>query len=179
MMNCINLVGRLTRDPELRRTSGGTPVASFTLAVDRDYASKEGGERETDFIDCVVWRNTAEFVSKYMTKGRMVAVSGRLEVRNWTDKEGNKRRSYEVQAENVYFVDSKRNDDNASRPPVPAEPSAEPVQNGGNPYGSYGEGYGSQPPVPAEPPAAPAQSGGNPYGGGYGGNGGYNAYNGY
>ena len=108
MLNHIVLMGRLTRDPELRRTGSGLAVASFSLAVDRDFGNRETGERETDFIDIVAWRNTAEFVSKYFTKGRMAVVSGRLQIRNWTDKEGNKRRSAEVVADNVYFGDSKR-----------------------------------------------------------------------
>lgn len=107
MLNSITLMGRLTRDPELRRTNSGTPVASFTLAVDRDFKS-DNGERATDFIDIVTWRATAEFVSKYFYKGRMAVVSGRLEIRNWTDKDGNKRRNAEVNAENVYFGDSKK-----------------------------------------------------------------------
>ena len=107
MLNHIVLMGRLTRDPELRRTGSGVAVASFTLAVDRDYAA-QGAEKETDFVDIVAWRSTAEFVSKYFTKGRMAVVSGRLQIRNWQDKEGNKRRSAEVVADNVYFGDSKR-----------------------------------------------------------------------
>ena len=110
MLNHIVLMGRLTRDPELRRTGSGVAVASFTLAVDRDYAA-QGAEKETDFVDIVAWRNTAEFVSKYFTKGRMAVVSGRLQIRNWQDKEGNKRRSAEVVADNVYFGDSKRDGD--------------------------------------------------------------------
>ena len=112
MLNHITIMGRLTRDPELRRTGTGVAVASFTLAVDRDFGG-QGGERETDFIDCVAWRQTGEFVSKYFTKGRMAVVSGRLQIRNWTDKDGNKRRSAEVVADNVYFGDSKREGDNA------------------------------------------------------------------
>ena len=109
MLNHIVLMGRLTRDPELRRTGSGVPVTTFTLAVDRDFGgNRETGERETDFIDIVTWRNTAEFVSKYFTKGRMAVVSGRLQIRNWNDKDGNKRRSAEVVADNVYFGDSKR-----------------------------------------------------------------------
>ena len=108
MLNHIDLMGRLTRDPELRRTGSGIAVASFSLAVDRDFGSRETGEKETDFIDIVAWRNTAEFVSKYFTKGRMAVVSGRLQIRNWTDKDGNKRRSAEVVADNIYFGDSKR-----------------------------------------------------------------------
>ena len=101
MLNHIVLMGRLTRDPELRRTGSGVAVASFTLAVDRDFAA-QGAEKETDFVDIVAWRNTAEFVSRYFTKGRMAVVTGRLQIRNWTDKEGNKRRSAEVVADNVY-----------------------------------------------------------------------------
>ena len=107
MLNKIILMGRLTRDPELRRTQSGTAVTSFSLAVDRDFKS-QGGDKETDFIDIVTWRNTAEFVSKYFTKGRMAVVEGRLQIRDWTDRDGGKRRSAEVIAENVYFGDSKR-----------------------------------------------------------------------
>ena len=107
MLNKIILMGRLTRDPELRRTPSGTAVTSFSLAVDRDFKS-QGGEKETDFIDIVAWRNTAEFVSRYFTKGRMAVVEGRLQIRDWTDRDGGKRRSAEVIAENVYFGDSKR-----------------------------------------------------------------------
>lgn len=107
MLNHIVLMGRLTRDPELRRTQSGLAVASFTLAVDRDWSSKDTGEKTTDFIDIVAWRNTAEFVSKYFTKGRQCCVSGRLQIRDWNDKDGNKRRSAEVVADNVYFADSK------------------------------------------------------------------------
>ncbi len=107
MLNKIILMGRLTRDPELRRTQSGTAVTSFSLAVDRDFKS-QSGEKETDFIDIVAWRNTAEFVSKYFTKGRMAIVEGRLQIRDWTDREGGKRRSAEVVADNVYFGDSKR-----------------------------------------------------------------------
>jgi single-strand DNA-binding protein len=107
-MNQIVLMGRLTRDPELRHTQSGTQVAAFSLAVDRGYTSKESGERQTDFIDIVAWRSTAEFVSKYFTKGQMAAVTGRLQIRDWTDKDGNKRRSAEVIADNIYFTESKR-----------------------------------------------------------------------
>ena len=112
MLNKIIIMGRLTRDPELRRTQTGTPVASFTLAVDRDFKDKSTGERATDFIDVVAWRQTGEFVSRFFTKGRMAVVEGRLQIREWTDKEGNKRRSAEVVAENVYFGDSRRDGDN-------------------------------------------------------------------
>ena len=122
MLNHITIMGRLTRDPELRRTGSGTAVASFTLAVDRDFGKNENGERETDFIDCVAWRQTGEFVSKYFTKGRMAVVSGRLQIRSWNDKDGNKRRTAEVVADNVYFGDSRRDGDGGSF--------------GGNTYGS-------------------------------------------
>ena len=107
MLNKIFIMGRLTRDPELRRTQNGTAVTSFSLAVDRDFKS-QSGEKETDFIDVVAWRSTAEFVAKYFTKGRMAVVEGRLQIRDWKDREGNNRRSAEVVADNVYFGDSKR-----------------------------------------------------------------------
>ena len=109
MLNNVILMGRLTRDPELRRTGNGTAVASFSLAVDRDFKN-QSGEKETDFIDVVVWRGTAEFVCKYFAKGRMAVVSGRLQARDWKDDAGNKRRSVEVVADNVYFGDSRRID---------------------------------------------------------------------
>lgn len=133
MLNHIVLMGRLTRDPELRYTQSQIPVASFTLAVDRDYGGRDGAERQTDFIDIVAWRSTGEFVSKYFTKGSMAVVSGRLQLRDWTDRDGNKRRSAEVVADNVYFGESKRSREESgnSRP-------------GGNSYGngnSYGGGY--------------------------------------
>ena len=127
MLNHITIMGRLTRDPELRRTGSGIAVASFTVAVDRDFGSRDGGERETDFIDCVAWRQTGEFVSKYFTKGSMIVVSGRLQIRNWNDKDGNKRRSAEVVADNCYFGESKRADSGSSY--------------GGNTYG--GNSYGN------------------------------------
>lgn len=130
MLNHIVLMGRLTRDPELRRTGSGIAVASFTLAVDRDFGGRDGGERETDFIDCVAWRNTGEFISKYFSKGSMAVVSGRLQIRNWTDKDGNKRRSAEVVADNVYFGDSKRDTEGGSY-----APSSEPAPS----YGGYSD----------------------------------------
>ena len=108
MLNHIVLMGRLTRDPELRRTQNGTAVASFSIAVDRDFTSKDSGERQTDFINIVAWRNTAEFVSKYFTKGSMAVVSGRLQMRDWTDRDGNKRTTAEVVCDNVYFGESKK-----------------------------------------------------------------------
>ena len=110
MLNHIVIMGRLTRDPELRYTQSQTPVASFTLAVDRDFQGRDGGDRQTDFIDCVAWRSTAEFVSKYFNKGSMAVVSGRLQLRDWTDKDGNKRRNAEIVVENIYFGESKRRD---------------------------------------------------------------------
>lgn len=114
MLNRIVLMGRLTRDPELRQTQSGTPVASFSLACDRDFKDKQTGEKQTDFIDVVVWRNTAEYVAKCFTKGRMAVVEGRLQIRDWTDKEGHKRRNAEVVADNIYFGDSKRADGDAA-----------------------------------------------------------------
>ena len=107
MLNHITIMGRLTRDPELRMTQSQTQVASFTLAVDRDFGGRDGAERQTDFIDCVAWRQTAEFVSKYFTKGRMAVVSGRLQSRKWEDRDGNKRTSWEVQCDSVYFGEKK------------------------------------------------------------------------
>ena len=125
-LNRITLQGRLVRDPEQRRTGNGTAVTSFTLAVDRDFAS-QGQEKETDFIDCVAWRSTAEFVSKYFTKGRMAVVTGRLQIRTWTDKDGNKRRSAEVVADGVYFGDSKR--DGAAKPQDPVTDGYAPIED--------------------------------------------------
>ena len=110
MINQITIMGRMTKEPELRRTGSGVAVTSFTLAVDRDFAPKDGGEKETDFIDCVAWRGTGEFVEKYFKKGSMAVVSGRLQIRNWTDKDGNKRRSAEVLADNVYFGEAKKSE---------------------------------------------------------------------
>ena len=107
-LNRVVIMGRLTRDPELRRTQTGTAVTSFSLAVDRDFKSRERGEKATDFIDVVAWRQTAEFVCQYFAKGRMAVVEGRLQIRDWKDKDGNNRRSAEVVADNVYFGDSKR-----------------------------------------------------------------------
>ena len=149
MLNHIVIMGRLTRDPELRRTGTGTAVASFSVAVDRDFGGRDGGEKETDFIDCVAWRQTGEFVSKYFTKGRMIVVSGRLQIRSWTDKDGNKRRTAEVVADNVYFGESKRGSEGGSA-------------YGGNSYGgnNYGGGYNAPAPsyggysAPAATPAS-------------------------
>ena len=131
MLNKIFLMGRLTRDPELRHTPSGVPVASFTLAVDRDFKDKQTGEKATDFIDIVAWRQTAEFVSRYFTKGRMAVVVGSLQLRDWTDKEGNRRRAAEVVADNVYFGDSKRTDTTS---PVGGESAYQEEDSGDLPF---------------------------------------------
>ena len=151
MLNRIILMGRLTRDPELRRTGSGTAVTSFSLAVDRDFKS-QSGEKETDFIDVVAWRSTAEFVSKYFTKGRMAVVEGRLQIRDWTDKDGGKRRSAEVVADNVYFGDSKRDGGdnsgyNSGYAPAPASHSAAPsnFSASGSDFAEIGEDDGELP----------------------------------
>ena len=125
MLNKVFIMGRLTRDPELRHTQSGTSVASFSLAVDRDFKDKQTGEKATDFIDVVAWRGTAEFVSRFFSKGRMAVVVGSLQIRAWEDKEGNKRRTAEVIAESVYFSDSKRDADGGGyAPPTPPTPPA-------------------------------------------------------
>ena len=128
MLNHIVIMGRMVRDPELRSTQSGISVCSFTLACDRDFKTKDGGERETDFIDCVAWRSTAEFVSRYFTKGRMVAVEGRLQLRDWLDKEKNKRRSAEVQVSSAYFADSKAKE---QEPPEVSHGAADGFPSGG------------------------------------------------
>ena len=147
MLNKIILMGRLTRDPELRRTGTGTAVTSFSLAVDRDFKS-QSGEKETDFIDIVAWRSTAEFVSKYFTKGRMAVVEGRLQIRDWTDKDGGKRRSAEVVADNVYFGDSKRDGgDSSGYSAAPTYKNAAPsnFNAGGSDFAEIGEDDGELP----------------------------------
>ena len=147
MLNKIILMGRLTRDPELRRTGTGTAVTSFSLAVDRDFKS-QSGEKETDFIDIVAWRSTAEFVSKYFTKGRMAVVEGRLQIRDWTDKDGGKRRSAEVVADNVYFGDSKRDGgDSSGYSAAPAYKNAAPsnFSASGSDFAEIGEDDGELP----------------------------------
>lgn len=116
MLNQVVVMGRLTRDPEIRRTNSGIAVASFSVAVDRDYKSKDGTEREVDFIDVTAWRGTAEFVGKYFAKGRMAVVAGRLQVRKWKDKDGASRRSIEVVADSVYFADSRKNEQSGQEP---------------------------------------------------------------
>ena len=142
MLNKIFIMGRLTRDPELRHTQTGTAVASFTLAVDRDFKDRSTGERGTDFSNVVAWRQTGEFVSRYFTKGRMAVVEGRLQMRDWTDKDGNKRTTAEVVAENVYFGDSKRDGE------------------GGGSYSSgYTGGYNAAPMGGNSGYSAPAHSG--------------------
>ena len=111
MLNHITVMGRLTRDPEMRTTQSGVSVVSFTVACDRDFGGRDGGERQTDFIDCVAWRSTGEFVSKYFHKGSMIVVSGRLQSRKWQDRDGNNRTSWEINADNVYFGESRRDSD--------------------------------------------------------------------
>ena len=128
MLNHITIMGRLTRDPELKRTGSGIAVSSFSVAVDRDFGKSENGEKETDFIDCVAWRQTGEFVSKYFTKGRMIVVSGRLQTRVWTDKDGNKRKTTEVVADSCYFGDSKRESDGGVPAYAPPAPASAPVR---------------------------------------------------
>lgn len=137
MLNHIAIMGRLVRDPELRRTGSGIAVASFTVAVDRDFAEKSSGEKEADFIDCVAWRQTGEFVSKHFTKGQMIVVSGRLQVRKWKNKDGENRYSTEIVAENCYFGDSKK------------DVSDNYTGNMGNSYGQQTGGYSAYPAAPA------------------------------
>lgn len=150
-LNSITIMGRLTRDPTLRRTGNGTAVTSFTVACERDIAP-QGQEKETDFIDCVAWRQTGEFVSQYFTKGRMIVVSGRLQIRKYTDKDGNKRTAAEVVADHCYFGDSKRDDGgNQGGYSAPAGGSYGSSATGGsypNPSGTdrnagYGNNYGT------------------------------------
>ena len=129
MLNRIIIMGRLVRDPELRTTQSGTSVTSITLAVDRDFKDKDSGEKATDFIDVVAWRQTAEFVCKYFSKGRMAVAEGRLQIREWKDKDGNNRRTAEIVAENVYFADSKQS---------PNEQGT----TGSSANDNYGGGYG-------------------------------------
>ena len=144
MLNRIVIMGRLVRDPELRTTQAGISVTSFTVAVDRDFKSRDSGEKSTDFIDVVAWRQTAEFVCKYFSKGRMAVVEGRLQIRDWKDRDGNNRRSAEIVADNVYFGDSKRDNggsDYGSPPPY------------GMPASAYSAGGGSSAPGGYAPPS--------------------------
>ena len=149
MLNLAIIMGRLTREPELRRTGSGVAVTNFTVAVDRDY-TPEGGEKETDFIDCVAWRQTGEFVQKYFTKGSMIVVKGRMQIRNWTDKDGNKRRTAEIVADNVYFGDGKKsqegNNPGYNQNPYPANTGAPNGYQNQQPqnYGGYQQGYPQQ-----------------------------------
>ena len=144
MLNRIILMGRLTRDPELRHTQTGTPVASFSLAVDRDFKDKTTGEKSTDFIDIVAWRQTAEFVSRFFTKGRMAVVEGRLQIRDYTNKDGQKRRVAEIVADNIYFGDSKR--DNDGEGAAYKDPSSYADEYGaGNDWNEIDEGDGECP----------------------------------
>ena len=137
MLNHIDLMGRLTRDPELRYTQSQLPVVSFRIAVDRDFGGRDGAERQTDFIDIVAWRSTAEFVSKYFVKGSMAVVSGRLQIREWTDRDGNKRTSAEVVADNVYFGDSKRSRDDSAPGAYQAPRGNDGYQSRPNSYQSF------------------------------------------
>ena len=145
MLNKVSIMGRLVRDPELRRTQSGIAVTTMRIAVDRDYKGPDG-TKQADFFDVVAWRNTAEFVSRYFAKGRMMIVDGRLQTREWNDREGNRRTSVEIVADNIYFGDSRRDGPNGES-------------------GGYGGGYGSAPGYGS------GASGG--YGGGYGASGGY------
>lgn len=149
MLNHIVIQGRLARDPELRRTGNGIAVASFTVGVERDFADSQSGKKEVDWIDCVAWRQTGEFVSKYFARGSMIVVSGRLQIRKWTDKDGSNRRSAEVVADNCYFGGGKKESENT-----------------GDSYGgSYGGG-GAYSDTMAE---VERQRNNNSYGGSYGG----------
>ena len=137
MLNQIVLMGRLTRDPELRYTQSQTPVATFRIAVDRDYTGRDGGEKQTDFIDIVAWRQSAEFVSKFFTKGSMVIVTGRLQMRDWTDRDGNKRTSAEVVADRVMFGESKRSREENGGGYQQAPRGNDGYQSRGNSYQSF------------------------------------------
>ena len=152
MLNRIIVMGRLARDPELRRTQAGVPVASFRLAVDRDFRDKSTGERATDWIDVVAWRQTAEFVSRFFTKGRLAVVEGRLQMRDWTDKDGNRRTTAEIVAENVYFGDSKREGDGGNY--------SSGYSQGGYNQGGYSQGGSYS--APSAPPADPFGGYGDP-----------------
>ena len=143
MLNRILIMGRLSADPILRRTQTGTPVASFSLAVDRDFKDKQTGERAVDFIDVVAWRQKAEFVAKYFSKGSMAVVDGRLEIQVWTDKEGNKRRSAQVVAENIYFGGARRESDGGNAPES-SLPPYEPTMDG-DAYGDLSDDDGDLP----------------------------------
>ena len=153
MLNRIIIMGRLVRDPELRTTQTGIPVTSFTLAVDRDYKNRDSGEKSTDFIDVVAWRQTAEFICKYFAKGRMAVAEGRLQIRDWKDREGNNRRSAEVVADNVYFGDSKRD----------SNPDRESGYGQSSYGGSYSGGSDSYGAAPSGGYDAPSRDGGHEF----------------
>lgn len=147
MLNHITLMGRLTKDPELRYTQSQIPVVSFRLAVDRDF-SREGAEKQTDFIDIVAWRQTAEFVSKYFSRGSMAVVSGRLQMREWTDKDNNRRVTAEVVADNVYFGESKKSregGDTTYHSPAPADDGDYGAPKGGSAFAELDDGDGELP----------------------------------
>lgn len=127
MLNRITVMGRLTRDPELRKTNSGLSCANFSLAVERDIADSQTGKRETDFIDCVAWRATADFVSKYFQKGSMAVVSGRLQIRTWQDKNGNNRRTAEIVTDNIYFGSSKKDSQGSAASDYSAPPAGDPM----------------------------------------------------
>ena len=167
MLNQITIMGRFVRDPEVRYTPAQVPVASFTIAVDRDYADKETGKRDTDFIDCVAWRSTAEFISKYFAKGSLCVVTGRLQIRDWIDKEGNRRRNAEVIVDNIYFGESKRREQesgmqNSYTAPAYSAQNANPTQAPAYAAQSYAPAaapaYGTQSYAPAAAPAYSAQT---------------------
>lgn len=140
MLNHITIMGRLVRDPELRRTGSGLAIASFCVAVERDYPDKDTGKREVDFIECVAWRQTGEFVSKWFTKGSMIVVSGRLQIRTWTDKDGNKRKTAEINADNVYFGENKKDRESNNSGPAYNVPNNYTYYNPANQY-SFTGGY--------------------------------------
>ena len=144
MLNRVNLMGRLVRDPELRQTTGGTLVATFSLAVEQDFKDKSTGERSADFIDIVAWRQTGEFVSRYLSKGRMCVVDGRLQARTWKDKSGNSRKTIEVVADHVYFADSRRDSD-ASGAGAPAYTPYTPPQPGADYFSEINDDDGELP----------------------------------
>ena len=148
MLNHIVIMGRLTRDPEMRTTQSGVTVTTFTVAVDRDFGGRDGGEKQTDFIDCVAWRQTGEYISKYFTKGRMAVVSGRLQSRKWETKEGDKRTSWEVVVDNAYFGDSRRDSDSghsSSYGRGDSYSSNNYSSNSGSSYGGYDSGRSAAP----------------------------------
>lgn len=141
MLNHIDIMGRLTRDPELRFTQSNIAVASFTVAVDRDFGGRDGGEKQTDFIDCTAWRQTAEFVSKYFKKGSMAVVSGRLQISSYTDRDGNKRNRAEIVTDNIYFGESKRDSANGgfTTSSTGTQTTYQPPKNSDGPFSQVGD----------------------------------------